>query len=134
MRKNSKSSVLSLVLLIMIGVSFINFSCSYADSYGDMTTSTPYPDSSTDNIAANQASIMVIIKNFTFNPASVTIKSGTQVIWINNDSMIHNIVIGKITSPDLTKGMEWSQTFDQSGTFKYKCGFHSSMTGTIVVK
>jgi plastocyanin len=134
MKKSSKSSVLSLVLLIMIGVGFINFSCSYADSYGNSTTTTPNTDSSANNMAAYQVSTTVIIKNFTFNPASVTIKPGTQVTWINNDSMIHNIVIGKTTSPDLSNGRKWSQTFYQIGIFQYKCGFHASMTGTIVVK
>ena len=37
----------------------------------------------------------VVIKNFSFNPANITIKRGTKVRWINRDSTTHTATANK---------------------------------------
>ncbi len=49
------------------------------------------PNSTSENPAPAPASVTVNIKNFSFNPAALTIKTGTKVIWANNDSAPHTI-------------------------------------------
>jgi plastocyanin len=76
----------------------------------------------------------VSIKNFAFNPASLSVAVGSTVTWINNDSPVHSIKSNIFNSPDLDTGQTFSFTFNQTGTFNYSCGIHPSMKGVIIVK
>lgn len=80
--------------------------------------------------------VNVEIKDFKFNPAEITIKKGTTVIWTQIDSIKHTITSddGLFDSGLLPKGNTWSFTFNEQGTFKYHCTPHSSMKGTVVVE
>ena len=77
----------------------------------------------------------VTIQNMAFNPQTLDIKVGTTVTWINNDTVTHDVVIdsGLFTSGNLTHGMSYNYTFNQTGSYPYHCAIHPSMTGTIVV-
>lgn len=89
------------------------------------TTSTP--------VAANS----VTIQNFTFTPASITVKKGTKVTWTNNDSVAHTVTeTDGQTVPDsgtVNQGSSYSFTFPAAGTYHYHCAFHPGMLGTVVV-
>ncbi len=78
----------------------------------------------------------VNIKDFAFNPQSITVKVGATVTWENNDTVSHNIVADDKTFDTgmLKPGEKASYTFTKPGTYTYKCGIHPSMTGTIVVE
>jgi plastocyanin len=76
----------------------------------------------------------VTIKSFKFDPDMLTIKTGTTVIWTNEDSPAHNIKSDIFLSPVLATGESFSYTFNKAGTYNYVCGIHTSMTGTIIVK
>lgn len=82
----------------------------------------------------NDKEVSIAIKGFMFSPDNITIKPGTSVTWINNDDATHNIVVDKVTSPDLSKDAKWSYTFTKTGKFPYYCAFHSGMKATITVK
>jgi len=76
----------------------------------------------------------VSIANFAFGPASITIKKGDTVVWTNQDSAPHTVTgDGGLNSPTLNQGGKYSFTFGSMGTFTYKCAFHPSMTGSVVV-
>jgi len=75
----------------------------------------------------------VSIQNFAFNPATLNVDPGTTVVWTNNDQVPHNVVGDSFTSPTLNPGDTFSYTFNDEGTFSYKCTFHPQMTGTIIV-
>ena len=76
----------------------------------------------------------VSIANFTFNPSTLTISIGDIVTWTNT-SGTHSVVSddGLFTSSSLSSGDTFQHQFDTVGEFGYKCGFHSSMTGSITV-
>ena len=77
----------------------------------------------------------VTIKNFAFDPETVTIKLGQTVTWTNQDSAAHTVVgDGGIDSGDLSKGKSYSKTFDTEGTFDYHCSIHPQMTGQVIVQ
>jgi plastocyanin len=78
----------------------------------------------------------VSIKDFAFNPQTVTVKVGAVVTWQNNDTVSHDVVAddGTFDTKMLAPGEKGSYTFTKAGTYTYKCGIHPSMTGTIVVE
>jgi amicyanin len=77
----------------------------------------------------------VEIKNFAFDPKTVTIKVGQTVTWTNQDSVTHTVTgDGGIDSDDLSKGKSYSKTFDTEGTFDYHCSPHPQMTGQVIVQ
>src|SRR5215212_707133 len=87
-------------------------------------------------IAAHQdANVEVQVVDFAFEPGTVTVPVGATVIWTNTGSRSHTVTAddGSFDSGRLDPGEQFSQTFDQPGTFPYHCGFHSQMQGSIVV-
>jgi len=79
--------------------------------------------------------VKVTIANFSFDPASLTITTGTTVTWTNNDTAPHNIAgdDGTLGSNSLAKGEAFSFAFTKPGTFSYHCGVHPSMKASITV-
>ncbi|CAN7279912.1 cupredoxin domain-containing protein [Caballeronia sp. LjRoot29] len=80
----------------------------------------------------------VVIDNFSFSPAQLSVAAGSTVTWENHDDMPHTIVDDatprEFKSAPLDSGDHFSQTFTKPGTYKYFCSIHPHMTGTIVVK
>jgi plastocyanin len=76
------------------------------------------------------------IKDFAFNPQTITVKSGDKVTWINRDEEPHTVVsVGKKfqRSSGLDTDQEFSIIAGAPGTYEYFCSVHPKMTGTIVV-
>lgn len=92
------------------------------------------PGSTSSQGTSSQATNMVSIQNFAFNPDSITVKAGTTVTWQNNDSATHTVVIGTLASPDLAPGDSYQHTFSTAGTYQYHCSIHPTMTGTVIVQ
>jgi plastocyanin len=77
------------------------------------------------------------IDNFAFAPATLTVKAGTKVVWINDDDVPHLIVNteGKFKpSPLLDTNQRFSATLTAPGTYRYFCSLHPQMQGKIVVE
>ncbi|MDD5651044.1 MAG: cupredoxin domain-containing protein [Candidatus Nanoarchaeia archaeon] len=76
----------------------------------------------------------IIIKDFSFNPSTLTINAGTEVTWTNQDSVVHKIIIKDLTEGNnLNQGDKFTFTFANKGTYDYSCAIHPSMTGKIIV-
>ena len=76
------------------------------------------------------------IKDFAFNPQTLTVKSGEKITWINRDEEPHTVVsvekqFNKSTALDTDQ--EFTITAGTPGTYTYFCSVHPKMTGTIVV-
>jgi plastocyanin len=87
-------------------------------------------------IAAHQdAAFDVSVVDFAFDPGTITVPVGATVTWTNTGSRPHTVTAddGSFDSGRLDPGEQFSQTFDQPGTFTYHCGFHPDMQGSIVV-
>jgi plastocyanin len=79
----------------------------------------------------------VLIKNFSFKPANITIKRGTKVRWINKDPHPHTATANNKRSFDsgrLGKGQRYTHTFKSAGKKPYHCEIHPDMKGRITVK
>ena len=78
----------------------------------------------------------IVIQNFAFEPATLTVKAGTKVTWVNRDDEPHTATATdkRFNSKTLENGDRFSTEFTQPGTFKYYCALHPKMTGQIIVK
>jgi plastocyanin len=86
-------------------------------------------------LAASDA-LEVGIDNFTFTPASLTVKAGTTVTWTNRDDIPHTVTsTAKLfKSKALDTDDKFSFTFATPGSYEYFCSLHPHMTGKIVVE
>ena len=77
----------------------------------------------------------VTVDNFAFTPASLTIKPGTKVTFVNHDDIPHSIVCValKMRSKALDTDQSFEFTFATEGSFDYFCGLHPHMKGKIIV-
>src|SRR5215218_4904007 len=92
--------------------------------------------SQVDLITAHQDAVFdVSVVDFAFEPGTLSVPAGATVTWTNAGSRPHTVTAddGSFDSGRLDPGEQFSQTFDQPGTFTYHCGFHSEMQGSIVV-
>jgi plastocyanin len=77
------------------------------------------------------------IKDFAFNPQTLTVKSGDKITWINRDEEPHTVVSVEKQfkkSSALDTDQEFTITAGAPGTYTYFCSVHPKMTGTIVVE
>src|SRR5829696_5383987 len=81
------------------------------------------------------AAFDVSVVDFAFEPGTVSVPVGATVTWTNTGTRPHTVTAddGSFDSGRLDPGEQFSQTFDQPGTFSYFCGFHPDMQGSIVV-
>ena len=73
----------------------------------------------------------VSIANGAFSPPTLTISIGETVTWTLN---AYHTVVGDDFTPVAGSLSTYSHQFDTAGEFGYKCGNHSTMTGTIIVQ
>ena len=97
------------------------------------------PKAAAQNAPAQSAATAgaVSIDNFTFTPASLTVKAGTTVTWTNKDDIPHGIASSDNAfkkSRALDTDDNFSFTFTTPGTYQYFCYVHPLMVGTIVVE
>ena len=87
-------------------------------------------------VAAQDATDVITIDNFTFTPKELTVAVGTTVKWVNHDDIPHTVVEKKTTfrSKALDTDDSYSFTFTSAGTFDYFCGLHPHMVGQVTVK
>src|SRR5437762_14247945 len=77
------------------------------------------------------------IKDFAFNPKTLTVKSGEKLTWINHDDEPHTVVSVEKQfnrSTALDTDQEFTVTAGAPGTYTYFCSVHPKMTGTIIVE
>ncbi len=77
----------------------------------------------------------VQISDFAFQPAELSVKQGTSVTWVNEDSVTHIVKMDSVfESPGLGKGQSYTHMFTEApGDYPYSCAIHPSMQGKITV-
>jgi plastocyanin len=89
-----------------------------------------------DSVAAQDATNVITIDNFTFTPPELTVAVGTTVKWVNHDDIPHTVANKDkaFRSQALDTDDSFSYTFASAGTFDYFCGLHPHMVGKVIVK
>jgi plastocyanin len=87
-------------------------------------------------VAAQDATNVITIDNFTFTPKELTVAVGTTVKWVNHDDIPHTVANKDkaFRSQALDTDDSYSFTFTSAGTFDYFCGLHPHMVGKVIVK
>lgn len=86
--------------------------------------------------SANAATVHdVTIKGFAFSPATLKIKAGDTVRWVNKDGAAHTADdAGRTWKTGTIKPNKSAEvTFGAAGKFNYVCKFHPKMKGKITV-
>jgi plastocyanin len=77
----------------------------------------------------------VVIKQYAYSPASLSVDQGDTVTWTNQDSVEHDVKVtqgpASFQSPLLGKGESWSHTFSAAGTYSYICSVHPDMKASV---
>lgn len=92
------------------------------------------PDAKNPPVATNQ----VVIHDYEFTPADITVKKGTTVTWTNKDLVAYTVVeddgqTGGPASSPIPKDQTYSFKFAKSGLFHYHNSLDPNMTGTVTV-
>lgn len=88
-------------------------------------------------LSSSDASNTVTIKNFAFQPSTLTVAKGTTVTWVNQDSVGHTVTSddGRFPSSGLlNNGDTYQVQFNAPGSYGYHCAPHPFMTGRINVE
>lgn len=85
--------------------------------------------------SAEGGRVQVTIDNFTFSPATISVRAGQTVTWVNHDDIPHSVVCPElhVKSHVLDSDESFSRRFDEPGSHDYFCGLHPHMKGTVVV-
>ena len=99
-------------------------------------TPTPSPTAITTPVATVTVKIVEKNEKYSFQPGTLNIKVGTQVIWTDTSDATHTVTsdtgVFNTASP-IAKGQTFMFLFTQAGTFKYHCTIHPYMVATITV-
>lgn len=93
-----------------------------------------HPSASIEAPAASTAD--VVIEQFKYGPADITVARGTTVRWSNHDAMQHSATAddGSFDTGLIDSGRSATYTFQQPGDYPYHCTPHPFMKGTIHVR
>ena len=112
---------------------------SSSSSSSTSSSSTPAPSSSSTGTSSTASSsaggktVTIDMKNIQFNPQSETVKVGTTVKWVNQDSAPHNVTGGPLKSPTFGNGGSYTYKATKPGKISYVCTIHPNMTATLTV-
>ncbi|MGY6268829.1 cupredoxin domain-containing protein [Achromobacter denitrificans] len=89
-----------------------------------------------DPPAAGAAGHVVAIEGMQFVPATLTVRRGDKVTWVNKDLVPHTAtaVSRAFDSGAIAAGASWTYTVDETGSIAYTCLFHPTMQGTLVAQ
>jgi plastocyanin len=142
-----RNTIIVIVILIILGIG------AYFVFYNNNSYQTPTNTAQTEALTpstppaspvatttvpktSSPTNVSVSIKNFAFNPSTVTVKVGAKVTWTNNDSIAHTVTSDSgttINSAVLSPGQSYSVTLTDVGSINYHCTIHPMMHGTVIV-
>jgi plastocyanin len=119
------------LILILVLTACGGSSSAPASSASPTTASSASPTTATTDT--------IIIKNFMFQPASLTVSPGAVVTVRNEDSVAHTVTDKADPKLFSTGPVDSSQTKtfkapDKPGSYPFLCTIHQFMTGTLVVR
>jgi plastocyanin len=84
-------------------------------------------------------STIVFIRDFGFHPATVRVKRGSRITWVNcekTSGLSHTTTAdaGAWRSPLISPAEAFTTVVDGADTFTYHCEPHPFMTGTVIVE
>jgi plastocyanin len=79
----------------------------------------------------------VEMKDIAFQPATIRVRTGETVTWVNQDSVQHDVVNVKEGEQPKSELFNEGQTYEwtptEAGTVQYVCSVHPNMKGTVEI-
>jgi plastocyanin len=75
----------------------------------------------------------VRIKDSKFEPRVIAVPVGTEVTWTFDDGSVRHDVTGDGWGSDIESSGTYAHTFDEPGTYDYRCTLHAGMDGRVIV-
>jgi plastocyanin len=77
----------------------------------------------------------VVIQGVAYAPASLTVKRGDRVQWVNKDPFPHTVTArDAFDSHSIAAGGRWSYVARKAGVYAYACSLHPNMKGILQVQ
>jgi len=110
-----------------------------SDDGGGGGAEKPAEPSGGSTAPAGKADVTVEMKDIKFMPATVTVKKGGTIQWVNKDQVPHNVTKEDGPGPEFASktvdpGGDYSRKFDAAGKIGYVCTIHPNQTGSVQVK
>lgn len=130
----NKIIVLVVAALILIGAVFL--------LTGQKNSTSPVKTTIKNNVSQVEGTTITVTKEG-YSPKSITIKTGTRVVWFNQTggttsvySGVHptNNVYPPLNLGRFNDGAEVWLTFDKPGTYRYYNNIDLTQTGVIIVE
>ncbi len=136
-QRGTSLPALPLIAAVGLGLAFVGLmltmmACMGGDHMGMMRRGSSGDDQTP--VVSGDERVTVEMSDYEFFPAKLTVNAGTEVTWLNRDSVPHNAVAEAFDSDTLNGGDSWSVVLDQPGTYSYVCTFHPGMEATLTVR
>jgi plastocyanin len=75
------------------------------------------------------------IVDFSFAPGTIEVAAGTTLTWVNAGVAPHTVTSrsGIFDSGIMERGITYTRTFEEPGTYPYFCALHPDMTASVIV-
>lgn len=120
-------------LFLLAALAIAAAGCGSSGSSSSSSSTPAAPASSTASPSGAGKTVVITMKNIQFNPTSQTVKVGTPVKWVNEDTVPHNVQGGPLHSSTFGEGGSYEFTPKTAGTISYVCTIHPNMKATLKV-
>jgi plastocyanin len=78
----------------------------------------------------------VVIDSMRFEPATLTVNVGDEVVWFNHDPFPHTVTAqdNQFDSREIAAGRSWHYIARAAGVFPYACALHPTMLAELRVE
>jgi plastocyanin len=125
------------LLLAAAAVLLLASACGGGGDNSPSITTSPTP-SSPASASASPGAVRITMKDFTFSPATLTVKAGEKVTVVNEDSAAHTVTAtegGAFDTGNIPGGKSGTFTApSEVGSYPFVCTLHPNMTGTLTVR
>jgi plastocyanin len=85
---------------------------------------------------ARPTAVSVTIENMQFVPATLSVRRGDRIVWVNKDLFPHTVTATNkaFDSGSIAAGGSWTYLADKSGQYSYGCVYHPTMKGALKVQ
>lgn len=86
-----------------------------------------------------RSSATIDMKGISFSPATVAVRPGATVTWVNRDKVAHTATEGTelyndFDSGEVQAGQAYKKVFNTEQKIGYRCTIHPNMEGTVFVR
>ena len=76
----------------------------------------------------------VTIEGMRFLPATLTVRHGDRIVWVNKDLVSHTVTNKFFDSHNVAPNASWTYVARKPGQYPYGCALHPTMTATLIVQ